>query len=194
MKHLMVVGVRANARKRILGDQDFHEILARLQGAPKTPDFTFATCSDPGELEGIVEATRGDIDLLDIYYHGKKGTMFLGGTKPKHVLFASKADSSPLQGAEYAHALQPYLRPNAHVRLLGCVVGKRTEGRMLLHKLAYELGGARVAFAPIGDIIPSHFNLDGRFTTPEYLFSSLGALDREAPTKDERDFETPKYP
>jgi hypothetical protein len=192
----MIVGQRDGEGRQLLGDQDFRIILARLAAAPATPDFAYATCGDPQQLPTIIERVGGrDIDLLDIYYHGSKGTLWLGGGSDQHRLFASDATSSLLFGREYARALRPLLRAHAHVRLLGCDVGVGMEGRMLLLKLAYELGGSCVAFAPILDIIPGHFSTDtGRFTTPAYLFSSLGALDREAPSKDERDFETPKYP
>lgn len=192
----MIVGQREGEGLRRLGDQDFRIILARLAAAPPSPDFVYATCSDPQQLASTVERVGGrDIDLLDIYYHGGEGALWLGGGTDRHRLFASDATSSVLLGAAYAHALQPLLRPFARVRLLGCVVGVGAKGRMLLLKLAYELGASRVAFAPILDIIPGHFSTEtGRFTTPGYLFSSLGALDREAPSKDERDFETPVYP
>ena len=185
----MIVGARQDGQG---GDQEFHEILAVLSAAPKTPDFIFAASSHPNELATSVAQARGGVDLLDIYYHGREGTMFLGGTSPDHVLFASDATSATLVGQRYARALLPLLAPNAHVRLLGCGVGTYPEGRMLLIKLAYELGG-RVAFAPIQKVLPGHFR-HGRFAQPSILFSSLGALDRHAPTPREREFNTPQYP
>jgi hypothetical protein len=137
------------------------------------------------------------IDVLDIYYHGAPGRLCLGGlssTDERHVLFASDNDDLEMRGASIARDLRYKLAPPAHVRLLGCRTGIGPAGRRLLVKLAYELGESRVAFAPIFDIDPGHFGSLGNFTTPSVLFSSLGALDREAPSAHEREFATPWYP
>ena len=192
----MIVGQREQPALQLLGDQDMRAVLGRLRTSKHPTDFAFRTCTSPRALVACVEeaAGREPIELLDIYYHGAPGRIALGGVDQEHVLFASDEGSRELVGATIARALGALLRPTAQVRILGCRGAVGTRGRMLLIKLAHELGASRVVLAPILDIIPNHFGSRGTFTTPEYLFSSLGALDREAPSKHERDFDTPTYP
>jgi hypothetical protein len=196
MKHVMIVGQRGrNPGIKILGEGDFAVVLEWLRDAEESAGFAFTTCSAPGDFvykvrEASDAAGDGLIDRLDVYYHGSEGEMWMG----EEVMFGSDATLDTMVGSKIAEDLDGLLSDTAHVRLLGCLAGAGQRGRMLLLKLAHHLGKSRVAFGPILDIIPEHFSLDtGRFTTPEYLFSSLGALDHDPPSKHDRDFETPRY-
>jgi hypothetical protein len=200
MKHVMIIGEQGpDPGIANLGEGDFRAVLGWLMAAKESAGFAFTTCSAP---DGFVEAVRkastaagdGPIDRLDVYYHGWEGQMWMG----EKVLFGSDATLDKMTGWDIAEQLvldrAPLLSETALVRLLGCLTGAGRRGRMLLLKLAHHLGGSRVAFGPILDIVPEHFSSStGRFTTPEYLFSSLGALDHDPPSKDDRDFETPFY-
>jgi Domain of unknown function (DUF4347) len=196
--HVLIIGQRTHEKQRILGDADMEEVFARTLTPHSRPaDFVAYQCRSTAQLMQIlpgIVTVQGKIHTLDIFFHGHPGGLFLGGTQPEHRLFESDATSNPLHGAKTAEVVAKLLCATAQVRILGCRTGSGAKGRMLLVKLAHHLGERRVALGTIGDIFADHFDDAGVFCMPSLLFSSLGAIDRSAPTIEERCRDEPCYP
>ncbi|MBX3156397.1 MAG: hypothetical protein KF773_10390 [Deltaproteobacteria bacterium] len=193
VRHLIVIGesdVGAN-----VPDHEMNEVHTRLGSVRNelaARGIAFVRCRTPRQLASVIQGYQ-DLDILDIYYHSSPGVMFLGSADNAHVLFQTNRDKEPLIGARYARTIERSLGPNARVRLLGCQSGHGQLGRLLLLKLAYELGRQRVVFGSICAIDPSHFHaISGVFDCQRALFSSLAAIDAVAPTWYSR--ENPPYP
>lgn len=166
-----------------VGDADMDEVSKQLV---QTDAFHTRRCDAPLDLLEICEAVavrHGKIGILDVYDHGNAGRMRLGN----NILFASDENPhSELVGRAIASALSPFLDDTAHVRLLGCITAapEAKAGRLLLIKLARALGGRRIAFGTIMPLIRGNFSRYGlrRELEELRLFSSLAAIDGDAPT------------
>lgn len=152
-------------------------------------------CETGDLIKALENARTCSISILDIYYHGAPGTISLGRYNgATQVLFASdKSENTRLTGYELVDPLRKYLAPSAHVRLLGCNTAVGSRGRMLIYKLASEIGAGCVVSGTIGNLERRHFRA-GRFVCESLLFSSLAAIDGEAPTWDRRLLNEPVYP
>lgn len=197
-RHILAIGSRSN-------DQEPSDFVMDQVAAATTPSgsFTIVRCASPAELlEKLGAARNGElIDVLDIFDHGGAGFQWLGDAQ---VFRATANPRDSLQtGQATAGALRAHLSEVAHVRLLGCNTASDTvqrpgadgitaggsEGRLLLHKLARELGGRRLVFGTIRQIDSRMFEGGAGFRREienEHLFSSAGALDLTAPTAAER--------
>ena len=120
-------------------------------------------------------ATVSPLELVDIFDHGAPGAMAIGDE-----LLLNIGASPP--NVEAFESLHHYLAPTAQVRLLGCNTAVGSPGRKLLVKLAAELGEQRIVFGTIDRVEPYHFGPDGFTLVEELLFSSVAALDSEAPS------------
>lgn len=149
-----------------------------------------ARCRDAADLVRFVAhhgRGAGLVDTLDVYDHGGLGKQRLGS----EILFESSDDRCDrMVGWQTAEALDPHLSAVAQVRLLGCVTAGDglARGRLLLIKLARELGASRVVFGTLAKIDATHFTEAGFRPELEksFLFSSLAALDGSAPSREER--------
>lgn len=174
------------------GDTDMADVYAQAK-QQVLAGYDVLACSDR-----LVETLRanlgsGPIDVLDIYYHGGPGLMTLGRSNGSCLtLFASDEHAAtPLHSAVPISELGKLLAPTAHVRLLGCNTAAGSSGRMIVYKLARALGEQRVVFGTIDSVLLHHFAL-GRFDCQLLLFSSLAAIDGEAPKWDQRKRNKPR--
>lgn len=186
MIRLFVVGVPSGGKDSLLDD-----VAGKVRGSATIVQ----RCASADELVAFVAAhgrRKRKVDVLDIFDHGKAGVQELTGK----VLFQATTNKCDrLVGADVACALAPHLRETAHVRLLGCNVAapnvppKGGSGRLLLWQLAEALGAWRTAFGAIKSTTCDDFDGDGFLQRLEqtFLFSSLGAMDTNAPDKGERD-------
>jgi Domain of unknown function (DUF4347) len=161
------------------GDTDMADVYARAKKEVLAGHEVLA-CSDK-----LIDTLRTEIgscpiDVLDIYYHGGPGLMTLGRS------------NTPLDSAISISGLGELLAPTAHIRLLGCSTAVGSSGRMLVYKLARALGEKRVVFGTIDSVLFHHFPR-GRFDCQLLLFSSLEAINGEAPKWDQRKRKKPRY-
>jgi hypothetical protein len=176
--NVLAVGRRPLSAFTAVADRDLALVAARAAAG----SARVIRCDRPADLPAALEAlgARGPIARLDVFDHGAPGLQQLGDG----ALFASdEAPSSALVGGDLAAALAPHLADTAQLRLLGCRTAEGRAGRLLLLKLARALGGRRIAFGAIDRVIEADFDRDGYAPVmdPQRLFSSLAALDGEAP-------------
>jgi hypothetical protein len=180
---VFVIGKRPPSRFNLVADHEINTVAARMSSR----ETHVLRCSEavqlPAEIVAITE--KRSITQLDILDHGGAGMQCLGDG----LLFAS--DASPeteLIGLDLAMQIEPYLTETAQVRLLGCNTGEGKAGRLLLLKLAGALGGHRIVFGMIDRVDAGNFDRDGYAEVMERqrLFSSIAALDAEAPSAMER--------
>jgi hypothetical protein len=141
-------------------------------------------CRTPWELvDTVADRGRrlGPIDRLDIVAHGAPGLQKIGND----VLFQAN-EKDLLFGGDVVLRLLPALAANARVRLLGCRTATERPGRTLLVKLAQQFGGEVIVYGTIDRVSPEHFETGDFSQVQELLFSSDAAIDRDAPTADER--------
>jgi Domain of unknown function (DUF4347) len=190
MNHLIVIGKREGQSPD--EDRDMEIVYGWARRRAKR-------CSTKKQLVELVElaSRKRPIDLLDIYYHGSEGTMYIGGRGAQLTrLFWSDESLHRMEGWKCAERLAHHLSKTAQVRLLGCMTAADLAGRMLLFKLARELGEHRTVLGTISDVIPAHFNpKSGLFEYEPLLFSSHACLDGIAPSLDDRRLAMPgEYP
>ena len=179
MQTLLVIGAPPRP------DGTFEKVAAKV-GRGNGADFHVRRCRTPAELPEIVrEVARrfGPLDVLDLYDHGRPGSLRMGDA----VLFESDGrPDTPLTNWPIARQLAELLGERAQVRLLGCntaafaaespVAGD--EGRMLLIKLSLELQWRRTVFGTIEMTDEKHFDRRGFVAELTLLVSSLAAVDR----------------
>jgi hypothetical protein len=178
MQTLLVIGAPPRP------DGTFEKVAATV-GHGNGIDFHVRRCRSPAELPDLVhEVARrfGPVDVLDLYDHGRPGSLMMGDA----VLFASDSrPDSPLTNWQLARQLAEALAERAHVRLLGCnTAGMHpasppvaAAGRLLLLKLSLELQWRRTVFGTIEMTDEKHFDQRGFNAELTLLFSSLAALD-----------------
>jgi hypothetical protein len=106
------------------------------------------------------------------------------------ILFHSDNDpGSVMYGISIAKQITDYLTNTAHIRLLGCSTAQELnplhcEGRLLLLKLARELGAYRTVFGTLAAVGVTDFGPRGlkQNVETERLFSSHAALDWHSPS------------
>jgi hypothetical protein len=175
---VFAIGERPLTKFSLIADLDIHMVAGQLDSA----DTHVVRCKRPADLpEKLARlGARGRVTRLDVFDHGAEGMQMLGDD----ALFASDAlPGSALVGHELARQLEPYLTETAQLRLLGCNTGEGKAGRMLLLKLARALGGSRIVFGTIDRVVAGDFDRQGYARVMEHqrLFSSIAALDAEAP-------------
>jgi hypothetical protein len=171
--NMFLIGHRATMPP-VASDLDLEAVAKQLRGAP--PEV--ARC---GGLHDFVRAVasagaKRSIERLDILDHGAEGVQLLGNA----ILFHSSTCGGPLVGLELVRQIEPYLSDTAQVRLLGSHTAAGPAGRLLLLRLARALGRNRTVFGMIDRVTEADFDPDG-FTPRRPLFSSVAALEREAP-------------
>lgn len=142
-------------------------------------------CHTLGELAtklAEVHVKHGEIHVLDLLDHGAPGGMIIGADIACHSNGAEL-----LFGDDLLATITPLLADTAQLRLLGCETALGKRGRHLLLSLARRLGQNRIVFGTISRVVEGHFTrTEGYSQRDEYLFSSLAALDGNAPTAGER--------
>jgi hypothetical protein len=177
---LLVIGQRDG------GDDVLDEVANRVANSSTT---IVRRCNSPEyliDVVGEVYEAHGKIDSLDLYDHGRPGSMHMG----QPILFASDKDpKSPLTGGPIVERIVPFLSELAQLRLLGCDTADilrvdLTEGRLLLLKLAKRMRPRQIVFGTLAEIEPDDFDGNGFRDEKEVelLFSSRAALDVEVPT------------
>lgn len=193
MVHLVLLGIHNDP------DSTTAEIFEQFHrfALGRSPLFVLRRCGGVEDLKAAVkEVTEAGerIEILDIIDHAGPGRQYIG----EEVLFDGGDDvCAPLHGAAVAAAISEQLTETCHVRLLGCATAAGAasaegnafgRGRLLLFKLARELGRRRIVF---GTLRPTHVldftasSLEPRLEA-EILFSSLAAIDGPAPDKERR--------
>jgi hypothetical protein len=199
MNHLYVLG--GHNKPDHVADEDMAIAHSRARRHRHDHRVIAARCNSGraliAEAKNAFDHFGSPIDLLDIYYHGGDGTMYIG-RNGNHLdcLFQSDESLRRLTGWNWAEQLARYLSPTAHVRLLGCETALGVAGRMLVYKLGVELGQRRVAFGCLADVLLAQFHPEsGLFACDHYLFSSHASLDGIAPSLDHREIARPRrYP
>ena len=166
--HLLVIGELGYP------DLTIDEVVKRVIPSPRCHVLRVATPSD--FLPAVVDAAGGEkIATLDVFDHGHQGSQNMG----HGVLF----DSTTV-GYRYAEPLAELLADEARVRLLGCNTALGAAGRKLLLDMAAILGKRRVVYGTNCFVQFTEFGPDGFLVQQEApcLFSSLSAVDGEAPT------------
>ena len=177
---LLVIGQRDG------GDDVLDEVANRVANSSTT---IVRRCNSPEyliDVVGEVYEAHGKIDSLDLYDHGRPGSMHMG----QPILFASDKDpKSPLTGGPIVEQIVPFLAEFAQLRLLGCDTAsilkeELTEGRLLLLKLAKRMGLRQIVFGTVAEIEPGDFDPNGFRDDKEVelLFSSRSALDLDVPS------------
>jgi len=202
MIHLIVIGTRA------IEDPTTNDVATAIDAEPHVNDVLVRRCNGVAELLRAIAAVRaehGPIDILDIVDHAGPGLQHIGDD----VLFSTSEDPcQPLIGADTAKTIAESLSPTAHVRLLGCATSLAvpnfeeesettrpavlpsltSRGQLLLFKLGAALGRSRTAFGTLRPTTALDFGSGGLMPRleNEILYSSLAALDYQAPTESER--------
>lgn len=104
---------------------------ARPDPAPHPKSRVFGRCQHPAQLRELLASHRRRVRLLDLVGHGRPGTLHLG----------SGPAVTPDPGSwSLLAALDPYLHPEAELRLLGCDTGTGREGFEVLRGVSALLG------------------------------------------------------
>ena len=104
---------------------------ARPDPAPHPKSRVFGRCQHPAQLRELLASHRRRVRLLDLVGHGRPGTLHLGSGP---AVTPDPGSWSLLAG------LDPYLHPQAELRLLGCATGTGQEGFEVLRGVSALLG------------------------------------------------------
>jgi len=124
----------------------------------------FARCQRPSQLLNAVAPFGRTIRTLDLHGHGAPGRMTLGDDL--------LVDTRPATWKVMAE-LDPFLAPDASIRLLACLTAAGEPGFRLLHGLSKALRG-RAVFGSIADLSHHDFGPSGfrRDVAARWLVSS----------------------
>nr|WP_254623742.1 DUF4347 domain-containing protein [Myxococcus sp. CA033] len=143
-------------------DWDIERAVFRVDGR-SDPLRRFARCQERSQLQWIVNEVVNEsnqkVARLDIFGHGKSGTLTLGD-QGQEVVTQHEASWDLFPDLK----TDDLLTDNAEVRLLGCDTGTLAEGRAVLEGLEAKLskgGKTRTVWGSLASIAHSDFGPEG---------------------------------
>jgi hypothetical protein len=191
MLSIVVVGDRTDAQRELPDNpsrdklQEIFERQRQYTANHEIGSYSHVlSCSGVDSLVGsivkIVRSCHETVDVLDIFDHARPGLVLLG----KDTLFEFK--ELRLDGVEIMEVLSLLVSFGGSVRLLGCNTALEDDGRCLLTRAAAASDFSLRVYGTIDRIGPAEFRKPGFSGSTDLLFSSEAAIDRAAPSSEER--------